>query len=233
MADQKHEITRVEVASANKKGALHLYEVKADKPDAPGLVVVQEWWGVNDQIKNRAAWFASHGFHAVVPDLYRGKVATDHEEAGHLMNDLDWPGAVADIAAAAEYLKTHGAKKVGVVGYCMGGALSFASGVHVPALSAAAPFYGIPQKQLADVSKIKIPVQAHFGKLDSMKGFSDPEAAAAVERDLKAAGVPHEVCHYENAGHAFTRETTPETFRKEAFELSHKRVLEFFNKYLQ
>ncbi|VDI73556.1 Hypothetical predicted protein [Mytilus galloprovincialis] len=92
-----------------------------------GIVVIQEWWGMNEQIIQEAALIAKSGFVTLNPDLYRGKVATDNETAGHYMNDLDWPGAVADIKGAILYLKNAGCTKVGVTGFCMGEALSIST----------------------------------------------------------------------------------------------------------
>jgi carboxymethylenebutenolidase len=106
-------LTKVVLESANKLGSLPGYATAFNKK--AGIIVIQEWWGVNEQIKNLAArWFGSD-FVALVPDLYRGKVATDHETAGHYMNDLDWQGAVQDIQGAANYLHANGVEKIGVV----------------------------------------------------------------------------------------------------------------------
>merc|ERR1711894_64270 len=168
-----------------------------------GVIVLQEWWGINDQIKEQGEDISKRGnFSVLVPDLYRGKVATDHETAGHYMNDLDWAGAVKDIQGAAKYLLANGCQKVGVTGFCMGGALSLAGAALVPEINAAAPFYGIPNTKLCDVSKIKIPVQCHFGEKDEVVGFSSPADYQALEEKLKAGGVDYEMFIYD-AGHAF------------------------------
>uniref|UniRef100_A0A2P2K8U4 Uncharacterized protein MANES_13G068200 n=2 Tax=Rhizophora mucronata TaxID=61149 RepID=A0A2P2K8U4_RHIMU len=113
------------------------------------------------------------GFKALIPDLYRGKVGLDVAEARHLSNDLDWHGAVEDIRASVNWLKANGSKKIGVTGFCMGGAISIASSVLVPQVDAVAAFYGIPSSKLADSAQAKAPVQAHFGELDHFVGFSD------------------------------------------------------------
>lgn len=98
------------------------------KEDAPGIVVLQEWWGVDFEIKNHALKISQlgPGFKAFIPDLYRGKVGLDVAEAQHLMDGLDWQGAVKDICASVDWLKANGSKKAGVTGFCMGGALSIA-----------------------------------------------------------------------------------------------------------
>ncbi|EXB37865.1 Protein usf [Morus notabilis] len=145
------------------------------KEDAPGIVVLQEWWGVDFEIKNHALKISQlgDGFKALIPDLYRGKVCLDVAEAQHAMDGLDWQGAVKDIRAAVDWLKANGSKKVGVTGFCMGGALSIASSVLIPKVDAVVAFYGVPSSELADPAQAKAPVQAHFGELDNFVGFSD------------------------------------------------------------
>ncbi|KAF9588214.1 hypothetical protein IFM89_008284 [Coptis chinensis] len=145
------------------------------KEDAPGIVVLQEWWGVDFEVKNHALKISQlgSGYKALIPDLYRGKVGLDVAEAEHLMSNLDWQGAVKDIRASVKWLKANGSQKVGATGYCMGGALALASAVLVREIDAVVAFYGIPSSELADPSQAKAPVQAHFGELDSFVGFSD------------------------------------------------------------
>ncbi|KAM3745001.1 hypothetical protein ACB098_06G093100 [Castanea mollissima] len=175
------------------------------KEDASGIVVLQEWWGVDFEIKNHAEKISQlgPGFKALIPDLYRGKVGLDVAEAQHLMDGLDWQGAVKDICASVNWLKANGSKKVGVTGFCMGGALSIASSVLAPEVDAVVAFYGVPSSELADPAQAKAPVQAHFGELDNFVGFSDVTAAKALEEKLKASGVPYEVHIYPGNAHAF------------------------------
>ncbi|KAK7324807.1 hypothetical protein VNO77_28662 [Canavalia gladiata] len=175
------------------------------KEDAPGIVVLQEWWGVESEIKNHAVKISQlgTGFRALIPDLYRGKVTLDVAEAQHLMDDLDWQGAVKDVCASVNWLKANGSKKVGVTGFCMGGALAIACSVLVPEVDAIVAFYGIPPSDFADPAQAKAPVQAHFGELDKLVGFSDVTAAKELEEKLKAFGVPHEVHIYPGNGHSF------------------------------
>lgn len=180
------------------------------KHDAPGIVVLQEWWGVDFEIKNHAAMISQlgRGFKALIPDLYRGKVGLDVAEAQHLFDGLDWPGAVKDIHASVDWLKANGSKKAGVTGFCMGGALAIASSVLVPHVDAVVAFYGVPSSELADPAQAKAPVQAHFGELDNFVGFSDVTAAKALEEKLKASGIPHEVHIYPGNSHAFMNRST-------------------------
>lgn len=187
-------------------GNLPAYE--AGPKAGPAIIVLQEWWGVNDIIKEQAVLLKdATGYRCLVPDLYKGNIGVDKEEANHLMSNLDFPGAVKELGEAVKYLKSTGATKVGVVGFCMGGALSFAAAQHA-GVDAAAPFYGIPDPAICNPAAIKVPVQAHFGQLDTMKGFSDPESIAAVVDKMKAAGAPVELFMYEHCGHAFMNALT-------------------------
>eukprot|EP01094_Clydonella_sp_ATCC50884_P017498 TRINITY_DN3063_c0_g1_i1.p1 TRINITY_DN3063_c0_g1~~TRINITY_DN3063_c0_g1_i1.p1 ORF type:complete len:234 (+),score=72.91 TRINITY_DN3063_c0_g1_i1:45-746(+) len=194
-----------------------------------GVIVIQEWWGMNAHITTVVEEFAAAGFCALVPDLYRGEVATDNEHAGHLMGGLDWAGAVADIAGAAKYLRDEqGCTKVGVVGFCMGGALALAAAALTgkPLIDAASCFYGIPSAELADPAKIKIPVQCHFGNEDTLAGFSDPAAANALEEKLKAGGVTHEMHRYP-AQHAFANRAS-ERYHEESANKALAATYAFF-----
>ncbi|HYF57575.1 MAG TPA: dienelactone hydrolase family protein [Burkholderiaceae bacterium] len=171
-------------------------------PGAPGVVVIQEWWGLNDQIRGVADRFARAGWNALAPDLYQGRVTQAPDEANHLMTGLDFAGAThQDIRGAVRALAAGGGK-VAVMGFCMGGALTIASAVHVPEVSAAVCFYGIPPKEFADPAAIAIPLQAHFANRDD---WCTPAAADALEQAMKAAGRTPEIHRYE-ADHGFFNE---------------------------
>ncbi|XP_070209240.1 protein usf-like isoform X2 [Littorina saxatilis] len=225
-------MSKISVPSDNAAGPVPAVLFGDPSKTKRGVVVLQEWWGLNQQIQDEAKQIAEEGtFVTIVPDLYRGKLATDNEAAGHLMGNLDWPGAVKDIEGCVRYLKEKGCKKVGVTGFCMGGALSLASAALVKEVDAAAPFYGIPGADLADVSKIKVPVQCHFGDSDEVAGFSDPPSQKALQEKLKAGKVNFEFFSYPGCKHAFTNSTSA-NFNKDAFTLALKRVVEFFQKNL-
>lgn len=168
----------------------------------PGLVVIQEWWGLNDQICGVADRFARAGYNALAPDLYKGRLTTVPDEANHLMNGLNFPDAThQDLRGAAQHLKGQSGK-VGVMGFCMGGALTIAAAVHVSEVAAAVCFYGIPPADFADPAKIKIPFQGHFANQDD---WCTPAAVDALESTMKAAGQSPEIHRYD-AAHAFFNE---------------------------
>ncbi|CAG8469725.1 6016_t:CDS:2 [Paraglomus occultum] len=200
-----------------------------------GVIVVQEWWGLNDNIKDLARQVADRGFHAIAPDLYHGKTAKTVDEASHLMTGLDWDDALNMIGAAARFLKANGALKAtyqqnGVVGYCMGGAVSIAAAARVPEIDAAAPFYGIPPASIADPATIRIPLQLHFGAKDEVP-MSSPKAVEKLEETLKSSNVEYEL-HIYDAGHAFMNKTRPEAYHQASAELAFERVITFFTQKL-
>ena len=168
----------------------------------PGIVVIQEWWGLNDQICGVADRFARAGYNALAPDLYQGRVTTAPDEANHLMEGLDFAGAThQDLRGAAQHLRAQSGQ-VAVIGFYMGGALTIAAAVHVPEVAAAVCFYGIPPKDFADPARIRVPFQGHFANRDD---WCTPAAVDALERALQAAGVRTEIYRYD-AAHAFANE---------------------------
>lgn len=208
----------------------------ANPGNAPAVVVIQEWWGLNDQIRGVADRYAEAGFRALVPDLYRGKATVKAEEAEHLMTNLNFGDAAGqDIRGAVNYLK-QGSQKVGVTGYCMGGALTLLSACNVPEADAGVVYYGYPPLEYIDASKIKIPLLAHYATEDVPFPVAN---VYKLEEMLRAAAVNHEF-HLYRAQHAFANETAvganklPITeFNPGAAELSWSRTLAFFNKHLK
>jgi len=169
---------------------------------APGVAVIQEWWGLNDQIRGVADRLADAGFLALVPDLYRGKCTVEKEEAHHLMTGLDFGSAASqDVRGAVQILKTRAAK-VGCIGFCMGGALTLLAAANVPELDAAVTWYGCPPLESIDAGKIKIPLQGHWADQDQ---FFPPSLVAGLTEKLAAAGVQPDFHHY-LAHHAFGNE---------------------------
>jgi carboxymethylenebutenolidase len=194
-----------------------------------GIVLIQEWWGLNKSITLTADKFAKQGFRVICPDIYRGKVGKDREQAGHLMSGLDFQGAISDIAAAGLYLKSLGCKKVGITGFCMGGALTIATLASSDVFSAGVPFYGIPDLSYFKLENIKVPVLAHFGDLDPAKGFSDPESARNLEAKAKEAGVNFTLHMWEGGDHAFMNQDS-ERYNPDIAAKALQETVEFFRK---
>jgi carboxymethylenebutenolidase len=201
----------------------------AGSGDAPAVVIIHEWWGINDQIKTVAEKWASEGFVAVVVDVFRGKTASDATEAGKLMQELDRARAIDDIAGAVAYAGIHprSTGKVGVTGYCMGGALTFASAALVDNVAAAVPFYGVPSPA-PDWSKVVAPIQAHFAAKD---GWAKPELAKEIEQTLTRLGKSMEL-HVYDADHAFCNDRRPEVYNADAAKQSWQRAVAFMRQHL-
>lgn len=197
---------------------------------APSLVLMQEWWGINDHIRSIADRLAAEGFLVVAPDLFHGKTAKDATEAGALMGALDTLQAVKEIGLASSFLKQHprGNGKVGVIGFCMGGALSFAAACHVEGLSAAVPFYGVPPAEKVDYAKVTAPILAHFARNDD---WATVAKAEAIKAQLDALGKPMRLEIYD-AGHAFMNDTRPEAYDAPSAELAWQRSVDFLKKHL-
>lgn len=170
---------------------------------APAVVVIQEWWGLNDQIRGVADRLARCGYFALVPDLYRGKSAVEEQEAHHLMDGLNFAEAVAqDISGAIAFLKQRSAK-VAVTGFCMGGALALLTLSQNPHLAAGVVWYGLPPLEYIDAARIKVPVLAHWATQDA---FFPNSSVDALETKLKEARVSFTFHRY-LAHHAFANET--------------------------
>ncbi len=199
---------------------------------APGsakyVVVIQEWWGLNEQIRGVCERFAAAGFSALAPDLYQGRVTSNPDEANHMMSGLDWVGATEqDVRGAVQYLKTRGGRAA-VMGFCMGGALTIIAGVKIPDLDAAVCFYGIPPAEAADPKALRVPLQGHFANQDD---WCTPAAVNALETTLKEAKVSHELFRYD-AQHGFFNEQRPDVHDAAASQLAWERTLRFLNAHL-
>jgi len=204
--------------------------------NAPAMVVIQEWWGLQDQIKGVADKLAKQGYRALVPDLYRGKVALEANEAKHLMEGLDFGDAAGqDIRGAVQYLKKSGSGKVGVTGFCMGGALTVLSACNVPEMDAGVIWYGFPPLQYVDAAKIKAPLLGHWATQDQAFPIS---VVDELEKKLRDAKVKFEFHRY-NAKHAFANETADSKkldmlkYDPKAAEQAWQRTMEFFAKNLK
>jgi carboxymethylenebutenolidase len=200
---------------------------------APAVVVIQEWWGLNDQIKGVANRLAAAGYRALVPDLYRGKVGLDAKEAEHLMSHLNFgDAATQDIRGAVQHLKQT-SSKAGVTGFCMGGALTILAACNVPESDAAITWYGCPPLEYVDASKIKAPLMGHWALDDAYFPIKQIEG---LEEKLKTAKVPYEGHRY-HAKHAFANETnkdasSPIFYDRTAAESAWTRTIAFLKDHL-
>lgn len=208
----------------------------ADKAFLPGVVVIQEWWGLDDEIKNVAERLAKAGYRALVPDLYRGKLALEANEAEHLMGELNFGDAASqDIRGAVQYLKASGSEKVAVMGFCMGGALTILSAGNVPELDATVVWYGYPPLEYIDAKAITKPMLAHWALHDEFFGIAGLDQ---LEEKFQLAGVNYDFQRYD-AKHAFanpksaTRGLPPLQYKPEAAKLAWDRTFLFLKKYLQ
>jgi carboxymethylenebutenolidase len=198
-------------------------------PGAPSVILIQEWWGLNDHIRSLADRMAAAGITTLAPDLYRGRVASNADEASHMMTGLDFADAThQDLRGATQHLAQRGGK-VGVMGFCMGGALTIASAVHVPGLSAAVCFYGIPPATFADPARIVIPLQGHFASQDD---WCTPEAVDKLEAAMKSSGQSPDIHRYA-AQHAFVNQTRPEVYDAGCALLAWSRSLAFLQMHLK
>ena len=203
---------------------------------APGMVVIQEWWGLNEQIKGVAEKLAAAGYRALVPDLYRGKVTVDAKEAEHLMTGLDFGDAAGqDVRGAVQHLKAT-SRKAGVTGFCMGGALTLLSAVNVPEADTCVDWYGYPPLEYVDASKIKAPLMGHWAIDDTPFPIAKVDE---LEKKLREAGVKFEFHRYK-AKHAFANEERAgkgalpiAEYNAEAAELAWKRTMEFLGRTLK
>jgi carboxymethylenebutenolidase len=198
----------------------------------PGLIILQEWWGLVDHIKDVTDRFASEGFVALAPDLYHGQTPKSPDEAGRKLMAMNIAEAGRDMSAAAAHLLEIGqvtSRKVGIMGFCMGGQLAlYALQEYPERIAAAVDFYGIHPNVSLEPARIRGAVLAHFGRTDT--SVREADARALVGR-FEAAGVPVEA-HFYDAGHAFFNDSRPRVFDRAAATLALQRTLAFLRSHL-
>ncbi|MGP0029099.1 MAG: dienelactone hydrolase family protein [Acidimicrobiales bacterium] len=199
----------------------------------PGVIVIQEWWGLVDHIRDVCDRFATAGFVALAPDLYHGVTTSEPDEAGKAMMALKMDQAARDMSGAVdEVLRRSSAGQVGVIGFCMGGGLALVLATQRPdAVAAVVPCYGlIPWSDAQpDYAALDAAVLGHYAAND---GFFSPEAAQALGAQLRALGKEAEIIVYPDADHAFFNDTRPEVYNAEAAGALWERTLEFFGAHL-
>jgi carboxymethylenebutenolidase len=196
--------------------------------DTKAVLIIQEWWGLNDHIKDIAGRYAKEGFIAIAPDLYHGTVTKDKEEAAKLMENLeieDGLDTINNAIIAAE--EKYGIAKFGITGFCMGGTYALQAACKLEGINAAAPFYGDVPDDFT-LRGLKCPVLFISGTKDQ---WINPEKVAELEGIAKSNSLPVESVKYE-ADHAFFNDTRPEVFDEEAAKDAWMKVIEFFNKEL-
>jgi carboxymethylenebutenolidase len=199
----------------------------------PAIIVIHEWWGLNDWVKDQAQKYAGLGYVALAVDLYRGKVAATPDDAHILMRGLADDRGLRDLQAAFSYLSSRpdvDSAKIGSVGWCMGGGWSIKLAEDQPKLAACVVNYGSLPSDPAIIAKIHAPVEGNFGADD--KGIP-PTDVRAFEAAMKAAGKPTDIKIYDGAGHAYQNPNNTQGFRPEAAADSAQRITAFFQKYLR
>src|SRR5579862_1381465 len=224
--------TMIQFASHADGATYEGYLAKPDSGEGPGIIVIQEWWGLVNHIKDLADRFAAEGFTALAPDLYGGKVATEPDEAGKLMMSLDIAEAERILSLAIRRLLDDEATtsaSVGVVGFCMGGQLAlFAAGAN-PAVTACVDFYGIHPNVHPSYSNFVGPVLGIFAEHDHS---ASPEAVASLAAELDAHGKSHEFVTYPGTDHAFFNDARPEVYNAAASKDAWARVLGFLREHV-
>jgi carboxymethylenebutenolidase len=198
----------------------------------PGLLVIQEWWGLVPHITDLCDRFAAEGFVALAPDLFHGESTTEPDEAGKLMMALNLERAAQDLDGAVDLLLGHDAvvgDKIGITGFCMGGGLTLVEACHRPdAFGAVVPWYGLipwPDAE-PDWTKLAAPVMGHFAGKDD---FFTPDKAVALEATIRATGTSATFYLYDEAGHAFFNDTRPEAYDADAAATAWQRTLDFLH----
>lgn len=196
-----------------------------NRENAKAVILIQEWWGLNDHIKDIAERYADEGFIAIAPDLYRGKVATNPQEASELMNALAINDGIDTIKNAIDAAReTYGNSHFGISGYCMGGTYSLRAACLLEGISAAAPFYGdIPEEDV--LKNLDVPTIFISGTKDA---WINPEKVATLEEIADKYELPVDSVKYE-ADHAFFNDTRLEVYDKDAANDAWAKVIQLFN----
>lgn len=211
------------------------YLALPEKPgDArPAIILIQEWWGLTDWIKQNANRYAAMGYVVIAPDLYRGKVAADADEAHQLMRGLPDDRAMADMKAAFDFLAVRAdvdPKRIAVAGWCMGGGYALSFGVNEPRLAGIIINYGRLITDKEKLKQIKVPVQGNFGGTD--KGIP-AEDVRTFEAALEANGIETDFMIFESSGHGFMNPNNTKGYDAKAAEKAWARMDSFFEKHLR
>ena len=221
------------VAFPANGGAVEGYLALPEGGSGPGVVVLQEWWGLVPHIKDVAGRFAAAGFVALAPDLYHGEVGKSPDEAGKLLMALNIGETEKDLRGAVNYLLAHPATKggkIGTIGFCMGGMLSLFAATKNPSVGACVVFYGIHPAVKLELEGLQAPVLGLYAEKDS---YVTPAVVRQLEADLQARGKACEMKIYAGADHAFFNDTRQEVYRADYAEDAWRRVLAFYHAELE
>ena len=210
------------------RGATTAYVARPETASTAAVLLIQEWWGINDHIRDIADRYANEGYICVAPDLYRGKLAKDPEEAARMMQGLAIEDGLETIRAAiAEAKRAYNLEKIGITGYCMGGTFALRAACETSELAAAAPFYGdIPEDDV--LQKLSVPTLFIAGERDA---WINPAKVNELRDAARKYDLPVEIVSYD-ADHAFFNDTRPAVYDAEAAADAWRRVLELFRKHL-
>ncbi len=223
--------TMVEFPSNGKAGSGYLAAPASG--GGPGVIVLQEWWGLVDHIKDVADRLAAEGFVALAPDMYHGESTTSPDDAGKLMMALDIGRAEQDLRGAIAYLLSRDevtTDHAGTVGFCMGGQLSLYAACENAAVGACVVFYGIHPNVTPNLLTLQAPVLGFFAERD---GFVPPAAARQLQADLHAAGRSAEITVFDGADHAFFNDTRPEVYNEAHAATCWSRMLAFYREHVR
>ena len=209
-------------------GSTAAYVARPEQDSAAAVVLIQEWWGINDHIRDIAGRYANEGYLCLAPDLYRGKLAKNSEEAGQMMQALAIEDGVETIRETIATAKTkYDLQKFGITGYCMGGTFALRAACEIDELSAAAPFYGdIPEESV--LKGLAVPTLFIAGERDK---WINPQKVNQLQEAAHKYNLPVEVVSYD-ADHAFFNDTRPEVYDAAAAADAWRRVLDLFKKHL-
>ena len=221
--------TMVQFPTNGVTTSAYLSTPKAGK--GPGVLVIQEWWGLVGHIKSVCDRFAAEGFTALAPDMYHGKTASEPDEAGKLFMALNIGQAEKDLRGAATLLAGHSsATKLGAVGFCMGGQLALFAATLNPSIGACVNFYGIHPNVKPDYAKLAGPMLGLFAEKD---GFVTPQVAKDLDAAIKKAGKQSEIHIYPGVNHAFFNDERPDAYDQAAAADAWRRTLTFFRQHLK
>ena len=210
-------------------GATTAYVARPEADYTAGVILIQEWWGINAHIRDIAGRYTNEGYLCVAPDLYRGRLAANSEEASTFMHALEIEDGMETIRKAVDAARdTYKVEKFMITGYCMGGTFALRAACDLPDLKAAAPFYGdIPEEDI--LKNLKVPTLFIAGKRDA---WINPEKVNGLKEVAAKYSLPVETISYD-ADHAFFNDTRPEVYNAEAAKDAWQKVQEHFKKYLR